>query len=135
MTQGGADEVRRGGLFQPAFGLGGFALPFRDRFDRVAQHGNLGAGGLELARGVFGPRKAAIAFPAKAGTDGFDGARKQGVVGRVDIREREPGFNGGKLSEHGGGGGGIDGLMDYWIIGLADQWRPAIRGKRIWQND
>jgi hypothetical protein len=87
-----ADQVLYVGLFEPAFGLGGFQFEFLDGLDGIAGDEDFGVGGVEFVRGVLGAGEGAVGFVVETGTDGGDGAGEQCVVRGVAGREGEAEF-------------------------------------------
>jgi hypothetical protein len=92
-----ADEVIGGGLFEPAFAFGGFEFEFGDGFDGVAGGQDFGYVGVELLLEVNRAGKGAAGFLVEARGNGFDGAKQERVVGRVERVEGEAGFDGREL--------------------------------------
>jgi len=76
---GTADEVIDVGLFDPAFGFGGFGFEFGDGFDGVAGRDDFGFGGVEFECGIGGACEGAIGFAIETGGDGGEGAGEQVV--------------------------------------------------------
>ncbi len=70
---GAADEVFDVGLLDPAVGFVLLEFELGDGLDGVARYEDLGVGGIELERGVFGPGQCAIGFFGETGRDSLDG--------------------------------------------------------------
>ena len=62
-----ADEVVDAGLFDPAFGFGGFEFELGDGFDGVTWRTDFGVGGIELEGGVDGAGEGAVGFLVETG--------------------------------------------------------------------
>jgi len=94
------NEEVNAGLFEPAFGFGGFGFEFGDGFDWVTGDADFHIHSAEFECYVHCARKSAIGFFVKTRTDGSDCIGEKDVVFDVEVVEPETGFDCGELAKH-----------------------------------
>ena len=89
-----ADEEVYAGLFDPAFGFGGFELESSEGFEWITREADFGVRVAEFLSDVDGACQGAICFFVEPKGDGVDGVGQDGVEGQVELIYAETGFEG-----------------------------------------